>query len=145
MSTHLVAHEAFPEIVAHQADDMLSVIESKPEPFYISLFINGHKLNNCIIDSGASVNIMPSVVAEALGLSLTKTFGMCYSMDSKQIPLLGQIKDAQVVLASHPDKRFKLTILIADIPASYDMMLSCTFCRDLGVRLRWIGLRPPFP
>lgn len=145
MSTHPATHEAFPEIIAHQVDDTMSILESKPEPFYISLFINGHKLNNCIIESSALDNIMPSAVAKALGLSLTKTFGRCYSMDSKQIPLLGQIKDSQVVLVAHPDKRIKLTILIADIPASYGMLLSHTFCRDLGVRLRWIGLRPPFP
>ncbi|XP_059078027.1 uncharacterized protein LOC131876606 [Cryptomeria japonica] len=75
---------------------------------------------------------MPSAVAKALGLSLMKTFGRCYSMDSKQIPLLGQIKDAQVVLADHPNKGIKMTILIADIPVSYGMLLSYTFCRDLG-------------
>lgn len=59
------------------------ISDPKPEPFYVSLFINGYKLNNCIIDSGASDNIMPSAVAKALGLPLTKTFGKCYSMDSK--------------------------------------------------------------
>lgn len=82
---------------------------------------------------------MPSTVAKALGLSLTKSFGKCYSMDSKQIPLLGQIKDAQVVLASHLDKRIKLTILIADIATSYGMLLSRTFCRDLGgeIKMDW--------
>lgn len=72
------------------------VPDQKPEPFYVSLFINGYKLNNYIIDLGASNNIMPSTVAKALGLTLTKTFGKCFSMDSKQIPLLGQTKDAQV-------------------------------------------------
>lgn len=75
---------------------------------------------------------MPSAVAKVLGLSLTKTFSRCYSMDSKQIPLLGQIKDPQVVIASHTDKRIKLTILIVDIPTSYDMLLSHTFYRELG-------------
>lgn len=59
------------------------MLDQKPEPFYVSLFINGYKLNNCIIDLGASDNIMPSIVAKALGLPLTKTFGKCYSMDSK--------------------------------------------------------------
>lgn len=60
-------------------------------------------------------------------------------MDSKQIPVLGQIKDAQVVLASHSDKRIKLTILIADVLASYGMLLSRTFCRDLGgeIKMDW--------
>ena len=74
----------------------------KPEPFYISLYINGCKLSNCIIDSGASDNVMPFSVAKALGLNLNKVHGRCYSMDAKQVPFLGQIKDAQVDLASHP-------------------------------------------
>lgn len=105
----------------------------------MSLFINGHKLNNCIIDSGASENIMPSSVAKSLGLSLTKTFGRCYSMDSKQIPLLGQVKDAQVALATYPSKRVKLTILVADTPASYGVLLRRTICKDLGgeIKMDW--------
>lgn len=48
---------------------------------------------------------MPASVAKALGLPLTKAFGQCYYMDAKQVPLIGQIKDAQVVLAAHPSKR----------------------------------------
>ena len=47
----------------------------KPDPFYISLYIVGCKLSNCIINSGASDNVMPSKVAHALGLSLNKPFG----------------------------------------------------------------------
>ena len=55
----------------------------KPDPFYVSLFLHGFKLIKCIIDSGASDNIMPAAIAKALDLPLTKTFGKCYSMDSK--------------------------------------------------------------
>jgi hypothetical protein len=111
----------------------------KPEPFYVSLYINGCRLNNCIIDSGASDNVMPYPVAKALGLTLTKAHGKCYSMDAKQVPLLGQIKDAQVALALHPEKKLLLTILVADIPASYGLLLSRSFCRDLGgeIKLDW--------
>ena len=60
-------------------------------------------------------------------------------MDTKQVPLLGQVKDAQVALATHPTKRMKLTILVANIPASYCMFLSRIFCRDMGgeIKLGW--------
>ena len=68
----------------------------KPDPFYISLYINGCKLSNCIIDSGASDNVMPYSIAKALGLNLTKVHERFYSMDAKQVPLLVHIKDAQV-------------------------------------------------
>ena len=75
---------------------------------------------------------MPTAVAKALDLPLTKTFGKCYSMDSKQVPLIGQIKHAQVSLVEFPQKRIKLTILVADIPTFYGVLLSRTFYRDLG-------------
>ncbi|KAH9317975.1 hypothetical protein KI387_019744, partial [Taxus chinensis] len=55
---------------------------------------------------GASDNVMPPKVVDALGLTLTKTIGRCHSME-RQVPLVGQIKDAQAVLASFPDKRLK--------------------------------------
>lgn len=57
--------------------------EDKPNPFYVSLLLNGHKLSNYIIDLGASDNIMPSSIAKTLGLTLTKSFGRCYSKDGK--------------------------------------------------------------
>lgn len=82
----------------------------KPEPFYASLYINGCKLNNYIIDLGASDNVMPYSVTKSLGLNLTKVHGRFYSMDTKQVPLLGQIKDARVALASHLEKKLLLTI-----------------------------------
>ena len=60
-------------------------------------------------------------------------------MDSKQVPLIGQIKDAQVSLAAYPQKIIKLTILVVDIVTSYCMLLSQTFCQDLGgeVKMDW--------
>jgi hypothetical protein len=113
--------------------------EKNPNPFYISLLLNGQKLSNCIINSGASDNIMPQPVAKALGLELTKTFGCFYSMDGKQVPLVGQVKDIQSILYVCPEKRVKLTILVADIPASYGMLLSKTFYKDMGgeIKMDW--------
>ncbi|GLJ13010.1 hypothetical protein SUGI_0203320 [Cryptomeria japonica] len=124
----------------HNAEDKLGIEVLKPKPFYISLLLNGQKLSNCIIDLGVSDNIMPSSVSRSLGLTLTKTFGRCYLMDGKQVPLIGQVKDVQVVLAACPDKRVRLTILIADIPASYGMLLSRTFYKELGgeIKMDWL-------
>lgn len=77
----------------------------KPAPFYVSLFIHGHKLNNYIIDSKVLENIMSSSIAKALDLPITQPLGKCYSMDSKQDPLVGHIKNAQVTLPKFLEKR----------------------------------------
>ncbi|KAH9308697.1 hypothetical protein KI387_036608, partial [Taxus chinensis] len=75
------------------------------KPFYLSLLINGFKFSNCIIDAGASDNMMPEKVAHALGLTLTKSYRRCYFMKTKQVPLIGQIKDAQFAFVTFPEKR----------------------------------------
>ena len=82
---------------------------------------------------------MPYSVAKALGLNLTKVHGRCYSMDAKWVPLHGKIKDAQVALASHPEKKLLFTILVVDILASYGLLLSRSFYWDLGgeIKLDW--------
>ncbi|KAH9324055.1 hypothetical protein KI387_004233, partial [Taxus chinensis] len=66
---------------------------------------------------------MPAKVAHALGITLTKSYGWCYSMETKQVPLIGQIKDAQFAFVAFPEKRVKMTILVADIPAAYGILL----------------------
>lgn len=113
--------------------------EKNPNLFYISLLLNGQKLSNCIIDFGASDNTMPKPVEKSLDLELTKTFGCCYSMDGKKVPPVGQVKDVQAILYAYLEKRLKLTILIADIPTNYGMLLNRTFCKDMGgeIKMDW--------
>ena len=43
-------------------------------PFYITLTIHEQMIHNCLLDSGASHNLMPKAVMEALGLSITKPY-----------------------------------------------------------------------
>lgn len=100
-----------------------SSISGKIDPFYISSLINRFKLSNYVIDSRAPNTVMSLKVADALGLTLTKIFGQYYSMENKQVPCVGKIKDAQFAFASFPEKKIKMTILVVDVPASYRMFL----------------------
>lgn len=40
------------------------------------------------------------------------------------------------MLAACPNKRVRLTILVADIPVSYEMLLSRMFYKDLGGKIK---------
>lgn len=77
------------EPIAHVEILRVASSSTKLEPFYVLLFIHGYKMNNCIIDSHASDNIMLAYVAKDLDIPLTKTFGNCYAMDAKHVPLVG--------------------------------------------------------
>jgi hypothetical protein len=65
--------------------------DSSP-PFYTSLNIHDKVLHNCLMDSGASHNLMPKIVMEELGLEITKSYHDLYSFDSRKVKCLGVIK-----------------------------------------------------
>ena len=71
--------------------------DSSP-PFYTSLNIHDKVLHNCLMDSGASHNLMPKIVMEELGLEVTRTYHDLYSFDSRRVQCLGVIKYLAVSL-----------------------------------------------
>jgi hypothetical protein len=68
-------------------------------PFYISLTVHDHLLHNCMLDSGASHNLMPKIIMEKLGLQITRLYQDIYSFDSRKVKCIGMIKDLVVNLA----------------------------------------------
>ena len=103
------------------------------------MLLKGRKLINCIINSSVFDNIIPYSIAKVLGLTLTKNYGKCYSTDEKKVPPIDKVKDTQTVLETYLDRRLKLTILVEKIPTSNGMLLSRTFCRDMGgeIKMDW--------
>ena len=75
--------------------------DSSP-PFYTSLNIHDKVLHNCLMDLGASHNLMPKTVMDELGLEITKTYHELYSFDSRKVKCLGVIKDTVVTLFHFP-------------------------------------------
>ena len=53
---------------------MVEELDESCPPFYISLNIHDKILHNCLLDLGASHNLMPKAVMDELGLSITKTY-----------------------------------------------------------------------
>jgi hypothetical protein len=56
--------------------------------FYTSLNILDKVLHNCLMDSGASHNLMPKIVMEELSLEITKSYHDLYSFDSRKVKSL---------------------------------------------------------
>jgi hypothetical protein len=65
--------------------------DSSP-PFYTSLNIHDKVLHNCLMDSGASHNLMPKTVMEELGLEVTKSYHDLYSLIQGECNVLGSSK-----------------------------------------------------
>jgi hypothetical protein len=109
--------------------------DSSP-PFYISFNVHDKILQNCLMDSEASHNVMLKVAMEELGLEITKPYQDLYSFDSKKVKCMGLIKDMVVSLAQLPMKSVVMEIMVADIPPNFGMLLSITWAKKVGGSLQ---------
>jgi hypothetical protein len=104
--------------------------DSSP-PFYTSLNIHDKVLHNCLMDSGASHNLMPKTIMEELRLEITKAYHDLYSFDSRRVQCLGVIKDLVVTLFQLPMKSVVMDIVVADVPPKFSMLLSRSWIKRL--------------
>jgi hypothetical protein len=109
--------------------------DSSP-PFYTSLNIHDKVLHNCLMDSGASHNLMPKIVMEELGLEVTKAYHDLYSFDSRRVKCLGVIKDLVVSLFHLPMKSVVMDIVVVDVPPKFGMLLSRSWIKKIGGTLQ---------
>ena len=107
-------------------------LDASTPPFYVSLVIHDLLLHNCMLDLGASHNLLPLSVMEQLGLQITRSYKDLYSFDSKRVKCLGMIKDLEVNLAQIPAKSVVMDIVVADIPARFGMLLSRSWGTKIG-------------
>lgn len=86
---------------------------------YVSLTIHNKTLHNCLLDTGASHNLMPKAVMEELGLDITRHYHDLFSFDSRKVKCVGLIKDLAITLTQLPMKSMvdeKRSWVLAKIP-----------------------------
>lgn len=106
--------EEDPEIVLHAKH--LGRKIGKHAPFFISLLVNELVLHNCMLDSGASTNIMPLREMQQLGLEVSRLYRNVCGVDSRPIQVCGLIKDLKVSLATFLDISLVMNVVLIDIP-----------------------------
>jgi hypothetical protein len=99
---------------------------------YISLGINGLHLNNCMLDSGASMNFMSLKVMEQLGLKTTQPYGNVCGIDSKRVKVYGLCEDVEVFLIDFPNINLLMNIVVIDVLNSWGMVLLRSWYATLG-------------
>ncbi|KAH9330812.1 hypothetical protein KI387_002920, partial [Taxus chinensis] len=52
----------------------------------------------------SSDSVMPVKVAQDLGLSLSQEFDHSYSIETKEVPLVGRMKDEMMALVAYLEK-----------------------------------------
>ena len=67
MLTEAIAYQDAPIIL-----QSMDKGNEKNQPFFLSLLVNNHLLHNCMLDSGASSNVMTKKVMEELNLRISR-------------------------------------------------------------------------
>jgi hypothetical protein len=104
----------------------------KNQPFFLFLVMNDYLLRNCMLDFGASSNVITKKVMEQLNLRISSPYQNICAMDSKTIEVHGLIKGLQVHLAAFPDIQIEMDIVVIDVPDAWGMLLSRKTTADLG-------------
>ena len=101
-------------------------MSGKISPFYISIENHDVALHNCLVDIGATNNIMPLAVMEALGMNCTKYYESgksIYAIDSRQVPAYIEIKEFYVGITTAPHIITVFNIIVIYLPPMYGVVL----------------------
>jgi hypothetical protein len=128
--------------VASAYHDALVILQNwdrkneKNFPFYLSLVVNNKVLHNCMLDSGATSNVITKKVMEQLNLRISRPNHNICALDSQTIEVHGLIKGLQVYLATFPDIMIEMDIVVIDVPDVWGMLLNRKTVADLGGSLQ---------
>ena len=95
-------------------------------PFFISLETDSLILHNCMLDNGATNNILPLSIMEAMGLECTKYFEVgegIFSIYSRIVLAYGEIKYFLSLDKFCPHINTIFTIIVVDLPLTYLIVL----------------------
>ena len=101
-------------------------------PFLLSFEIFSFNVHNCLVDSGASTNVMPLSVCKKLNIRPEKTDAKIIQLDRSQVPAVGELNNVIIRLSSDSRVHQCIDIVIVDIPEAYGLLLS----RDWSSKLQ---------
>jgi hypothetical protein len=73
-------------------------------PFLLTFEIFNRNIHNCLVDSGASSNVMPYFVCKKLNATPIKSETHIIQLDRTEVKVIGELKDVMIKLL--PTQRF---------------------------------------
>jgi hypothetical protein len=117
---------------------------SHTSPFLLTFKIFNKNVHNCLVDSGASSNIMPYSVCLKINAQPQKSATQIVQLDRTKVKVLGELKDVLIRLSSNPKVFQIIDIIVVDIPNAYGLILSRDWSEKLMDTSQLIGLTSGF-
>jgi hypothetical protein len=100
-------------------------------PFLLTFKIFNRNVHNCMVDSGASSNVMPWSVCQKINAKVEPSSLKIIQLDRTDVKVMGELKNVLIRLSSNPKVHQFIDIIVVDIPEVYGMFLSRDWSEQL--------------
>jgi hypothetical protein len=100
-------------------------------PFLLTFEIFNKNVHNCMVDSGASSNVMPWSVCQKINAEVEPSSLKIIQLDRTNVKVMGELKNVLIRLSSNPKVHQFIDIIVVDIPEVYGMFLSRDWSEQL--------------
>jgi hypothetical protein len=100
-------------------------------PFLLTFEIFNRNVHNCMVDSGASSNVMPWSVCQKINAKVEPSSLKIIQLDRTDVKVMGELKNVLIRLSSNPKVHQFIDIIVVDIPEVYGMFLSTDWSEQL--------------
>ena len=101
-------------------------------PFLLTFEVFNKNLHNCLVDLGASSNVIPLSICNKLNAVPLKSDKHVIQLDITQVKVMGELKDVMIRMATHPKFIQVIDIIVVDIPEAYGLLLSLYWPKKLN-------------
>ena len=105
--------------------------KSTTPPFLLTFEIFNMNVSNCMVDSGASTNVIPFSVAKKLNAEIQKSEIKIIQLDSSRVQVIGELRDVLIRLSANPVVHQIIDVIVVDIPEAYGLLLSRDWSKKL--------------
>jgi hypothetical protein len=100
-------------------------------PFLLTFEIFNRNVHNCMVDSGASSNVMPWSVCQKINAEVEPSTLKIIQLDRTDVKVIGELKNVLIRLSSNPKVHQVIDIIVVDIPEVYGLFLSRDWSEQL--------------
>jgi hypothetical protein len=93
-------------------------------PFLLTFEIFNRNVCNCMVDSGASSNIMPWSIFQKINAKVQPSTLKIIQLDQTNVKVLSEVRNVLIRLSSNSKVHQVIDIIVVDIPEVYGLFLS---------------------
>jgi hypothetical protein len=100
-------------------------------PFFSTFEIFNRNVHNCMVDSGASSNVMPWSVCQKINAKVQPSNLKIIQLDRTSVKVIGGLRNVLIRLSSNPKVHQVIDIIVVDIPEVYGLFLGREWSEQL--------------